>query len=201
MGVGLGDAFLRHIQRTKVILHMLDGMAEDPIADFDQINQEMALYDPKLSEKPQLVVFNKMDIPEVVERWEQVQKELIGYGYEPMAISAATSVNVKPVLWKLFDLLQNLPEPEEEEDALPLYTPQEDPRLFNILQDEDGDWVVRGVSIERAAKMTFWEHSGSVRRFQKLLETLGIESALRDAGVQNGDTVMIGDDFEMEWVD
>ncbi len=200
LGVGLGDSFLRHIQRTKVILHMLDGMAEDPIADFDQINQEMALYDPKLSEKPQVVVFNKMDIPEVAERWPQVQKDLSGYGYEPMAISAATSVNVKPVLWKLFDLLQNLPEPEEEE-TLPLYVPQEDPRLFTISQDEDGDWVVRGVSIERAAKMTFWEHSGSVRRFQKLLQTLGIEDALRKAGVQNGDTVMIGDRFELEWID
>ena len=97
-------------------------------------------------------------------------------------------------------MLLAVPEAAEPE-ALPLYVPKEDPRKFEISRDEDGDWVVRGVSIERAAKMTYWEHSGSVRRFQNLLTTLGIEDALRRAGVENGDTVMIGDDFELEWFD
>ena len=89
MGVGLGDSFLRHIQRTKVILHLLDGLAEDPIADFDQTNQEMALFDEKLIEKPQLVAFNKMDIPEAAERWPEVEKFLKEKGYQAMPISAA----------------------------------------------------------------------------------------------------------------
>lgn len=200
LGVGLGDSFLRHIQRTKVILHLLNGMSDDPIADFDQINQEMALYDPNLAEKPQLVVFNKMDIPETADRWPVIEKELKDRGYEPMAISAATRQNVTPVLWKLYELLQDIPEPEIQEE-LPLYVPPEDPREFTLSQDRDGDWVVHGISIERAAKMTFWEHSGSVRRFQTLLRTLGIEDALRNAGIQNGDTVMIGGDYELEWVE
>lgn len=200
MGVGLGDSFLRHIQRTKVLLHMLDGMAEDPIADFDQINQEMALFDARLSEKPMLVALNKTDIPEVLDRIPALEKTLRERGYEPIAISAATGENVRSVLWKLHELLLTVPE-EAEPEALPLYVPKEDPRKFEISRDEDGDWVVRGVSIERAAKMTYWEHSGSVRRFQNLLTTLGIEDALRKAGVENGDTVMIGDDFELEWFD
>ncbi|MHC1772005.1 MAG: GTPase ObgE [Flexilinea sp.] len=200
LGVGLGDSFLRHIQRTKVILHLLNGMSDDPIADFDQINQEMALYDPNLAEKPQLVVFNKMDIPEAANIWPDIEKELKGRGYEPMSISAATKQNVTPVLWKLYELLQNIPETETQQE-LPLYVPPEDPREFTISQDKDGDWVVQGVSIERAAKMTFWEHSGSVRRFQTLLRTLGIETALRKAGIQNGDTVMIGEEYELEWVE
>lgn len=117
-----------------------------------------------------------------------------------MPISAATGQNVRDVLWKLYEMLQNVPE-ELPTESLPVYLPKEDPRKFEITKDAEGDWVVRGVSIERAAKMTFWEHSGSVRRFQTLLRTLGIEDALRDAGVQNGDTVMIGDDFEMEWIE
>lgn len=200
MGVGLGDAFLRHIQRTKVILHVLDGMAEDPLADLDQINQEMALFDERLGIKPQVIAFNKMDLPDVAAKWEEIKPGLEERSEYVYPISAATGQNVRPVLWKLFELLQQIPdEPLLEE--MPVYTPKEDPRKFTISQDEDGDWVVRGVSVERAAHMTFWEHSGSVRRFQTLLKTLGIEDALRREGVQEGDTVMIGDDFELEWSD
>lgn len=199
-GVGLGDSFLRHIQRTKVLLHLLDGMAEDPIADLDQINQEMALFDDRLAEKPMLVAVNKTDLPEVRERWDELKAELEARGFEPAAISAATGENVRAVLWRLHELALSVPE-EIEPEALPLYVPKEDPRRFEISRDQDGDWVVRGVSIERAAKMTYWEHSGSVRRFQNLLAALGIEDALRRAGVENGDTVMIGDAFELEWVD
>ncbi len=200
MGVGLGDSFLRHIQRTKVLLHLIDGTAEDPISDFDQINQEMALFDARLKEKPMLVAVNKMDLPEARERWATLEAEIKQRGYEAVAISAATGENVCSTLWKLFELLKTVPE-EVALEVLPLYVPKEDPRKFEISHDMDGDWVVRGVSIERAAKMTYWDQVGSVRRFQKLLETLGIEDALRKAGAENGDTVMIGDEFEFEWFD
>lgn len=198
MGVGLGDSFLRHIQRTKVLLHIIDGTAEDPIADFDQINQEMALFDARLKEKPMLVAVNKMDLPEARERWAALEAEIKKRGYEAVAISAATGENVRPTLWKVYELLKTVPE-EVVLEVLPLYVPKEDPRKFEISHDMDGDWVVRGVSIERAAKMTYWDQVGSVRRFQKLLETLGIEDALRKAGIENGDTVMVGDEFEFEW--
>ena len=202
MGVGLGDSFLRHIQRTKVIMHVLNGESEDPIADFDQINQEMALFDANLSEKPQLVVYNKMDVPEAAERWDEIKTQLEGRGYTVMSMSAAARDNIKPILWKLYEILQTVPEVEDEDtEVMPLYTPEDDPRAFTIKRNDYGDFVVRGVAIERAAKMTYWEHSGSLRRFQNLLRTLGIEDALREAGVEDGDTVMIGDDFELEWLD
>lgn len=200
LGVGLGDSFLRHIQRTKVILHVLDGLSEDPIADFDQINQEMALFDPNLSSKPQLVVLNKIDQPEAKAKWSEVKAALEKQGYSAEAISAATQEGVKPVLWKLYNMVQEVPTVEETE-TLPVYTPEEDPQTFTVSRDEDGDWVVRGRGIERAAKMTYWEHSGSLRRFQNLMRTLGVEAKLREMGVENGDTVMIGDDFELEWVE
>jgi GTPase len=198
-GVGLGFDFLRHVQRTRVLIHILDGLSEDPIADFSQINSEMALFDPYLAKKPQVVALNKIDLPEVQARWPEVKATLEARGYEPMAISAAAHTNVQELLWKAYELLKAAPPVEAPVETLPVYRPQEDPRTFTIAHVNEG-WQVHGVSIERAAEMTFWEFDGSVRRFQKLLETLGIEAALRKAGVQEGDTVFIGE-YELEWQD
>jgi GTPase len=198
-GVGLGFDFLRHVQRTRVLIHVLDGMASDPIADFSQINSEMALFDPYLAKKPQVVAFSKIDLPEVQERWPAVQAALKARGYEGMAISSVAHTQVKELLWKAYELLQAAPEVEASAVALPVYRPVEDPRAFTIEHTNDG-WQVHGVSIERAAKMTYWEYEGSVRRFQKLMETLGVEDALRKAGVEQGETVFIGD-YELEWQD
>ena len=198
-GVGLGYAFLRHIQRTRVLIHVLDGMAEDPLADFSQINSELALFDPMLGKKPQIVVFNKMDLPEVQERWAGIQADLEKRGYIVFAVSALARENLQPVLWKALELLQTAPMPEEPVTTIPVYRPAEDPRAFTVEKDNEG-WQVRGASIERAAKMTYWEHDGSLRRFQLLLERLGVDEALRKAGVEEGDTVMVGD-FELEWKD
>jgi GTP-binding protein len=197
-GAGLGDSFLRHIQRTKVLIHVLDGMAVDPIADFSQINSEMALFDPTLKNKAQVVVFNKMDVPEVQERWPEIQAELESHGYEPMAISAMARKDLKPVLWKALELVSKTPDPEVLEE-IPVYKPEEDPRDFTIDIVEEG-FRVKGKAIERAAHMTYWEHDESVRRFQKLMTTLGVEEALRNAGIEEGDNVIIGE-FELEWQD
>lgn len=197
-GVGLGDSFLRHIQRTRVIIHLLNGMSEDPIADFTQINSEMALFDPELAQKSQLVVLSKMDLPDVQEKWPAVKAELEKRGYDAMAISSVSHSNLKELLWRTYEMLQNAPAPEIEEE-LPVYRVAEDPKEFTIEVVPEG-YRVRGVAIERAAEMTYWEHYGSVRRFQKLLTMLGIEDALIDAGVENGDTVFVGE-FELEWED
>ncbi len=197
-GAGLGDAFLRHIQRTKVLLHILDGMGTDPLADFSQINAEMALFDPRLKQKSQLVVLNKMDMPSVQERWPQLKSALNQLGYEVMPISALTRQDLRPVLWKLVELVQNAPDIAVEE-KIPVYRPEEDPTDFTIEKVEEG-YIVHGNAIERAAKMTYWEHEGSIRRFQKLMETLGVEEALRAEGIEEGETVFIGE-FELEWQD
>jgi len=204
MGLGLGHDFLRHIQRTRVLIHLLDGLAEDPVLDLAQINSELALFDPELGKKPQVVALNKMDLPDVQARWPRIKAELERRGYKgeraPIAISAATGENVRALLFRAKELLDEAPEPViSAAEATPVYRPESDPRQFTIEQTADG-WQVRGAAIERAAKMTYWDQDGSARRFQRILQTLGVEEALRKAGVQEGDTVRIGD-FELEWSD
>jgi len=197
-GAGLGDEFLRHIQRTRVLIHLLDGMAEDPILDYAQINSELALFDPDLAKKPQVVAVNKMDIPEVEQRWPEIRKKLKRKGISAYAISALAGTNVRQVLYKALELLREAPVVSPE-IAIPVYHPQLDPRQYEIQREASG-WRISGASIERAAAMTYWENDASIRRFQRILKTLGIDEALRKAGVKEGDTVSIGE-YELEWSD
>ncbi len=198
MGVGLGHSFLRHIQRTRVLIHVLDGSAPDPLLDYAQINSELALFDPRLADKPQVVAFNKMDLAEAQEAWTRLQGEFERRGIESFPISAATGANLRKLLYRAAQLLEEAPAPTPG-DEMPVYRVSDDPRQFHIRREADG-WRVVGEAIERAAAMTYWEYDQSVRRFQRILETLGIEDALRQAGVQSGDTVRIGD-YELEWQD
>ena len=197
-GAGLGHDFLRHVQRTRVLIHLLDGLASDPLADFSQINSELALFDPRLAQKPQLVALNKIDQPEVQERWPKIKKELKKRGYEAMAISALARTDTQELLRRAAAMLAEAPAPEELEPELPVYRPVEDPRAFMIAREPGGGWRVRSTAIERAAEMTPWDQPGSVRRFQRLLEKLGVDKGLKDAGAQEGDTVYIGE-FELEY--
>jgi GTP-binding protein len=192
----LGHDFLRHIQRTRVLIHLLDGLAEDPLADFSQINSELALFDPELAAKPQIVALNKIDLPDVQVRWPEIEKGLIAQGYSPMTISAATGKDARNLLARAARELAQLPEPKKTE-YLPVYRPEADPRDFLVAR-EGADWRLSGASLERAAAMTYWEHDQSVRRFQRMLQKLGVDIALRDAGVKSGDTVKIGE-YELEW--
>ncbi len=200
-GVGLGDTFLRHIQRTRVLIHLLDGASPDPLADYSQINAELALFDPDLAHKPMIVVFNKIDLPEVEQRWAEIRRQLQAKGVaEAYAISAAARTGLNEVLWKCVELLKSAPE-SQAAASLPVYRPGDDPREFTITRTSDGGYKVSGEAIQRAAAMTYWEFEGSVRRFQRLIERLGVEDRLREMGIQDGDTVYIGDDHELEWQD
>jgi GTP-binding protein len=197
-GTGLGYAFLRHIQRTRVLIHLLDGLSTDPMADFTQINSELALFDPRLGRKPQVVALNKIDLPDVQARWPEIKAQLEAHGYQPLAISAVTGENVRALLWRVYELLGETPEPEPVTE-MPVYRTEEDPNAFTVAKEEDG-WRISGSAIERSAAMTYWEHEGSVRRFQKLMERLGVDKALREAGIEQGETVYVGE-YELEWQD
>jgi len=197
-GVGLGYDFLRHIQRTRVLIHILDGLSPDPYDDYLTINQELQLFDERLGRLPQIVVFNKMDLPDAAAAFEGLREKFAQEGKELLPISAVAQTNLKTVLWRAHEALKEAPI-EEVEPELPVYRAEEDPRGFTI-EKEDDLWVVRGKIIERAAAMTFWDQPGSVRRFQRLMTGLGVEKALREAGIQEGDTVSIGD-YELEWQD
>jgi GTP-binding protein len=203
-GEGLGHEFLKHIQRTRVLIHLLDGLSAEPILDFAQINTELALFDPDLADKPQIVVLNKMDLPDVQEKWPEVRKELQERGYQDVfAISAVANRDIRPVLYRAAELLdeqdqlQKEPRFAEEGEEMPVYRLEDDPRDYKILRSDRG-WRIKGEAVERAAAMTYWDYYQSVRRFQRILEAMGIDEALRRAGVQVGDTVFIGE-HELVW--
>jgi GTP-binding protein len=198
LGTGLGYEFLRHIQRTRVLIHLLDGMAENPILDYAQINTELSLFDPELAKKPQIVAVNKIDLPDVQNRWKDIEKGFKKKGISPITISAVTGVNIPTLLYKTSDLLSSTPALVRE-PIVPVYHPRSDPRQYTINRVVKG-WRITGESLERAAAMTYWENDESIRRFQRILEILGIDDDLRKAGVKEGDMVAIGE-YELEWND
>jgi GTP-binding protein len=197
-GVGLGFQFLRHIQRTRVLIHMLDGLSSDPLADYTQINSELALYDPDLLEKPQLVALNKIDLPEVMARLPEIEEQFRKHQIEVFSISALARSGVRELLYAAAHKLEQAAPVEIEAGELPVYRLDQD-QSFDVNREPDGSWRVTGQAIERAAEMTYWEYDESVRRFQRLLSTLGIEAALKQAGIETGDTVHIGE-YELEWL-
>ena len=164
-----------------MLIHLLDGLAEDPVLDFAQINSELALFDPDLARKPQIVALNKIDLDDVLERWPKIQSELkqhlarhgkeVSVDPELFAISAATGTDVRRLLYRAAQLLQEAPAAVQSAE-MPVYRSESDPKAFSITQTPDG-WQVRGQAIERAASMTYWEHYESVRRFQRILEHPG----------------------------
>jgi GTP-binding protein len=196
-GAGLGHDFLRHIQRTRVLIHMIDGLADDPLADFSQINNELSLFDTKLATKPQIVVLNKIDQPDVQERLKKIKASFKKQKVELMTASAMARTNTRDILIAAYRKLGEMPV-EVLDETIPVYKPDVDPNLFEITQENEDKWRVTGIAIERSAKMTYWEHDGSVRRFQKLMQKIGVDKALNEAGIQEGDTVYVGD-FELEW--
>ncbi|MFQ5408732.1 MAG: GTPase ObgE, partial [Anaerolineales bacterium] len=196
-GAGLGAEFLRHVQRTRVLIHLLDGLSDDPLADFSQIQSEMALFDPDLAAKPLLVVLNKTDLDVVQAKWPSIQDAFADRGHEAHAISAATGAGTRNLLYRAAELLSEAPDAPTYEE-LPVYRPQQDPDAIEVSVEADGVFRLAGVKIERAAQMTYWEYDDAVRRFQRILEALGAHKLLEEAGVQDGDTVHIGE-YELTW--
>lgn len=209
-GVGLGHQFLRHIERTRVIVHVIDMAAvegRDPYEDYLTINKELKAYHERLSERPQLIIANKMDLPGAEENLAAFKEKLGDDAARVFPISAVTRKGLRDVLFAIADLLDETPafplHADEEPDAEPsrvLYKHEKEKADFTITRDPDGSFVIHGEKVEKLFKMTNFSHDESVRRFARQLRGMGIDDALRARGAKNGDTVRLLD-FEFEFVD
>ncbi len=198
-GAGLGDRFLRHTERTRVLIHLLDGALADPLAAFELINRELAEYNPQLAAKPQIVALNKMDLPDAQAQWARVQKGLRRQNIPAFAISAATGQGVRELLRAAAEQLRELPAdaPSVVEDELPVIRPAEDENAFAISR-EGHAFRVRGIKVERVIAMTNFEQPEAIQRLHRILQGMGVTAALEHAGVREDDKVRIGE-VELEW--
>jgi GTPase len=202
-GAGLGHEFLRHTERTRLIIHVLDvsGSEErDPLEDHAAIMQELQLYKSELANRPQVIAANKMDIPGSEENLERL-KAALGEQYQIFPISAATGEGTRPLIFRVGELLKEIIERE------PAPVVVEEPRLvkaeakerFKLSMDEEV-FVVSGRELERHLAMTNFDTEGGLRRFQNILKVMGIDKALREAGAMPGSKVRIAD-LEFDYVD
>ncbi|NHM30460.1 GTPase ObgE [Neobacillus terrae] len=208
-GVGLGHQFLRHIERTRVIVHVIDMAAmegRDPYDDYLTINKELQEYNLRLTERPQIIVANKMDMPEAEENLKAF-KEKLNEEHQIFPISAVTRSGLRDLLFTIADTIEKTPEfplehEEEEETGVHrvLYKHEADPDAFKITRDPDGAYVVSGEKVEKMFKMTDFSREESVRRFARQLRGLGVDDALRQRGAKDGDIVRLLE-FEFEFVE
>ncbi|KAK55356.1 GTPase ObgE [Staphylococcus lugdunensis] len=205
-GVGLGHQFLRHVERTKVIVHMIDmsgSEGRDPFNDYHVINQELINYQQRLEERPQIIVANKMDIPGAQDNLQKFE-DSIASDIMVIPVSTITRDNIDTLLYAIADKLEEVKDidfsVEKDEEigvnrVLYKHTPSQD--KFTISRDDDGAYVVSGNAIERMFKMTDFNSDPAVRRFARQMRSMGIDDALRARGCANGDIVRIlGGEFE-----
>lgn len=199
-GVGLGHEFLRHVERTRLLIHVLDTAGtegRDPVEDFHVINRELAQYDERLAKRPMVIAANKLDLPEAEENLKRLQQEL-GDKYEIFAVSAATVQGLDKLMQRVGELLKEIPKEElvvVPEPELVEYNPE--PR-FTLVKENDV-FVIAGKEIERLLYMTDLNSEQAVQRFGMIMDKMGVNKALEEAGATEGDTVRIGN-FEFEYV-
>ena len=205
-GIGLGHQFLRHIERTRVIVHVIDmsGLeGRDPFEDYETINAELKQYNMRLTERPQVIVANKMDMPESEENL-RLFKEKMTDDVAIFPISAVTRQGLDKLLFKIADLIDTTPEfplseLEEESENAVLYKHESEASDFAISRDDDGAYVLTGYTIERLFKMTDFNFDQSIRKFARQMRGMGIDDGLRERGAKNGDVVRIlGFEFEFQ---
>ncbi|MGL5377580.1 MAG: GTPase ObgE [Cetobacterium sp.] len=206
-GVGLGDKFLRHIERCKMICHIIDVAGiegRDPIEDYERINNELTKFSEKLAGKKQIILANKMDLIWDMEKYEEFKNYVESKGNEVFPVSVILGDGLKEVLNRTWHVLQDTPREELEEEAnimevLRANRVQKEP--FTVTEDEDGVFVVDGSIVDGVlAKYIITHEEESVVTFLHMLRTLGLEDALKDAGVEDGDTVRIAE-TEFEFVE
>ncbi|WP_165329152.1 GTPase ObgE [Streptococcus tangpeifui] len=213
-GVGLGTQFLRHIERTRVILHVIDMSASegrDPYEDYLSINNELETYNLRLMERPQIIVANKMDMPEAQDNLK-IFKEKLAANYDefedlPMIfpISSLAHQGLENLLEATAELLDQTDEfllysEEDMEQEEAYYGFESDEQPFEISRDDDATWVLSGAKLEKLFVMTNLERDESLMKFARQLRGMGVDQALRERGAKDGDLVRIGN-FEFEFVD
>ncbi|MBI4785887.1 MAG: GTPase ObgE [Chloroflexi bacterium] len=197
-GSGLGDKFLRHIERTRVLIHLLDGALERPLIAFDKINAELKQFDPRLATKPQVVALNKMDLPDAQARWPQVQRAMAKREISAFAISAATGEGVTELLRAVADQLAEIPrEAPVVQEELPVIRPTDGEDAFEVSREQHA-FRVRGKKVERVIAMTNFDQVEAILRLHRVFKAMGVTDALARAGVREGDKVRIGE-VELEW--
>ncbi|RDW19303.1 GTPase ObgE [Oceanobacillus arenosus] len=204
-GVGLGHQFLRHVERTRVIVHVIDMAsmeARDPYDDFQKINKELEEFDPMLLKRPQIIAANKMDMPGAEENLVAF-KEKLTEDIPVYEISALTREGLRDILFAIADLLDAIPKiaPEiEDTDEEVVYRYQKEDAPFDITRDPDGAFVIYGAKVEKLFKMTNFSSDGAIRRFSRQLRGMGIDDELRKRGAKDGDTVRLLE-YEFEFVE
>lgn len=206
-GVGLGHQFLRHIERTRVIIHVIDMAAvegRDPYNDYVTINRELEEYNLRLTERPQIIVANKMDMPDAEENLAEFKKRLTD-DHQIFPISALTKKGLRELLFAVADMLEDAPEfplqaEEDEEAHHVLYKHEGEQKEFEITRAPDASFILSGDAIEKLFKMTDFSRDESVRRFARQLRGMGVDEALREKGAKDGDIVKLLE-FEFEFVE
>ncbi|BBB89739.1 MAG TPA: GTPase ObgE [Methylomusa anaerophila] len=200
-GVGLGHDFLRHIERTKVLIHVIDASGiegRDPIDDYHKINKELKLYNERLAKRPQIIAANKMDLPEARNNYPQIADYMKELGHEIYPISAATGSGLPQLMQRAAQLLSEYVEEPEEIEEVKIYDAYPDDE-FVITRDDSGAYLVSGQGIEKLVAMTNFANEEGLRRFQTIWRKMGIEDELKARGIQEGDTVRIRDmEFEFK---
>jgi GTP-binding protein len=211
-GAGLGHEFLRHVHRTRVLIHVVDAAGglegRNPLEDFRKINAELAAFDAEMAAKPMVVALNKVDLAEARENLDDLETTLRGEGFTVFEISAATGEGVQElyqdVAARLREIEADLAEERRKEADRPLrrvYTMGNiDDRAWDVRKLGEGDYVVEGVGVERFTNMTNFDSWEAAERFQKMLRTSGIERELRRLGIRQGDTVHIAKK-QLSWGD
>lgn len=209
-GVGLGHEFLRHIERTKVIIHMVDAAStegRDPVADIKAINEELRAYNPELLKRPQVIAANKIDAIYTDDETENpvdvIKKAFEPEGIKAYPISAVTGQGLKELLYYVRELLDSMTdEPVMFEKELDTDTLFDNPNeAFYVEKDDKGVYVVSGPRIDRMLGYTNLESEKGFNFFQKFLRQTGILKQLKELGVQEGDTVRVGDYLEFDYYD
>lgn len=201
-GVGLGIDFLRHVERTRLLIHVIDVSGiegRDPIDDFQKINEELKLYSEKLSKKPQIVAANKTDITGADENFEKLKSEMDKRNIKVFKISAATNNGLRELMLYAGSILDTLTETEEEETE-EWYVPDEKHFTYTIHKDDEGVYVIEGSFVDRLLLSANIYDTQSLRYFQRVIEKRGIVQELRDMGINDGDLVRMND-FEFEFMD